>query len=284
MISLMSRTVKLAPALAALALTAVTLAGCTAVPPAAVQTSTTPTPSAAAAESTPMPTPTEPETCAGMSEVVSTTGGLYWERQGTLRDLGVREFARGEVAVDADGIPVTYTVEPGDVEAVVAERLCAYPNLSSMNHRRDIHPGQVLWLTPDPDSPWIPYYNPDDAPEGFQQIPYQQAIERAGAAVDAGDVDTARAIWNNTLKGMFTNQETIAAVQRVVDSGDLDALRQVSPDAIATWWSSASTTDAARRGTAAYPMSAPGARMGACPSLLRCRRSSSSSTSGSSAT
>ena len=36
-----------------------------------------------------------------------------------------------------------------------------------------------------------------------------------------------RAIWNGTLKGMFTNQETIDVVQEVVDSGDLDALRQL---------------------------------------------------------
>lgn len=230
MISVMCRTAQLAPALAALALAAVALAGCTAAAPAADQASTAPAPTAAAesvAEAAQTPESGEPDTCTGMSEVVSTTGGLYWERRGTLRDLGAREFARGEVTVDEDGIPVMYTVEPGDVEAVVAERLCAYPSLSSMNHRRDIHPGQVLWLTPDPDTPWIPYYNPDDAPEGFQQIPYQQAIERAGAAVDAGDVDTVRAIWNNTLKGMFTDQETIAAVQKAVDSGDLDALRQL---------------------------------------------------------
>jgi hypothetical protein len=178
-------------------------------------------------EPTPTPESPEPKTCSSMSEVVSRTGGLYWERQGTLQDLGEREFARGKVTVDDAGTPVTYTVEPGDVEAVVAERLCAYPTLGSMNHRRDIHPGQLLWLTPNPDIPWVPYYNPHDAPAGFQQIPYQQAIESAGAAVDAGDVDTVRAIWNDTLKGMFTNQETIDAVQKVVDSGDLDALRQL---------------------------------------------------------
>jgi hypothetical protein len=178
-------------------------------------------------EATPTPEPTETEACARMSEVYGVGGGLYWARQGTLKDLGAREFARGEVTVDENGIPVTYTVEPGDVEAVVAERLCAYPNLAAMNHRRDIHPGQVLWLTPDPGLPWVPYYNPLDAPAGFQQIPYQQAIESAGAAVDAGDVDTVRTIWNDTLKGMFTNQETVDAVQKAVDSGDLDALRQL---------------------------------------------------------
>ncbi|WP_314650296.1 hypothetical protein [uncultured Microbacterium sp.] len=226
----MSGTHKLVPALAVLALAMAALAGCTAPAPAVTQTPQASAPAAdagPAAETAPTPESPEPQTCAGMSQVIGDNAGLYWERQGTLQDLGAREFARGEVTVDDDGTPVTYTVEPGDVEAVVAERLCAYPSLGSMNHRRDIHPGQVLWLTPDPDIPWIPYYNPWDAPAGFLQIPYQQAIESAGAAVDAGDVDTVRAIWNDTLKGMFTNPETIDAVQKVVDSGDIDALRQL---------------------------------------------------------
>ncbi|MBN7794639.1 hypothetical protein [Microbacterium esteraromaticum] len=130
------------------------------------------------------------------------------------------------MAVDKDGTPVTYTVESGDVEAVVAERLCAWPTFASMNHGRDIHPGQVLWLTP-PKTPWVPYYAPDDTPEGIQQIPYQRAIESAGRAVDAGDVDAVRTIWNGTLKEMFSSQDTIAAIQKVVDAGDLDALRQL---------------------------------------------------------
>jgi hypothetical protein len=226
----MSYKARLSATLAALALTTTALTGCAAAAPEAVQTPNESSLTVTAKPGTGAPsTPdsTEPETCSVLSEVVSRTGGLYWEREGTLRDLGAREFAQGEVALDEEGTPVTYTVAPGDVEAVVAERLCAYPTLGSMNHRRDIHPGQVLWLTPDPDIPWVPYYNPDDAPAGFQQIPYQQAIESAGAAVDAGDVDAVRAIWNDTLKGMFVNQDTIEAVQRVVDSGDLDALRQI---------------------------------------------------------
>ena len=226
--SAMSRIAKFAPTFAVLALAATVLVGCTATAPAAVQTPNASPPSAVTMPVTEVsPDSTEAETCFGLSEVYGHGDGLYWERRGALRDLGAREFARGEVTVDEDGAPVTYTVEPGDVESVVAERLCAYPNLGSMHHRRDTHPGQVLWLTPDPDSPWVPYYNPHDAPAGFLQIPYQQAIESAGAAVDAGDVDTVRAIWNDTLKGMFTDQATIDAVQKVVDSGDLDALRQL---------------------------------------------------------
>lgn len=225
-------TAKLCSAIAALGLAALVLVGCMAAtaPDATEQPPKASAPTALAEPATEAPPTTEPterETCSGMSEVYSYTGGLYWERQGTLRDLGAREFARGKVTVDEEGTPVTYTVEPGDVEAVIAERLCAYPNLGSMNHVRTIQPGQVLWLTPNPDTPWVPYYNPDDAPAGFTQIPYQRAIESAGRAVDAGDVDTVRAIWNDTLRPMFTNQGTIDAVQKVVDSGDLDALRQL---------------------------------------------------------
>ena len=212
------------PVIAVLALTATVLAGCTAGAPAA---SAPPAAAESATPATPAPQSTESDTCTRMSEISNPTGGLFLQRRGTLRDLGAREFARGEVTLDGDGTPVTYTVEPGDVETVIAERLCAYPDLGSMNHVRTIQPGQVLWLTPNPDTPWVPYYNPIDAPAGFQQIPYQEAIESAGRAVDAGDVATVQAIWNDTLKGMFTNQGTIDAVQKVVDSGDLDELRQL---------------------------------------------------------
>lgn len=228
-------TARLSAALTALGLAVLVLAGCAAPagPRAAVTSepvvSAAPTVSAApSAAPTPeaTPEPSESETCPGMSEV-SSVGGLYWERQGTLRDMGAREFARGEVTTDAGGTPVAYTVAPGDVEAVIAERLCAYPNLASMNHVRTIRPGQVLWLTPDPKTPWLPYYSPYDAPAGFKQIPYQQAIEAAGRAVDAGDVAAVRRIWDDTLRAMFTDRDTVAAVQKVVDSGDLDALRQL---------------------------------------------------------
>ncbi|UJP11589.1 hypothetical protein L2X99_08970 [Microbacterium sp. KUDC0406] len=222
-------TAKLSSIIASLGLAALALAGCTAA--TAPQAAGTPNSSATAVaqpvtETAPSASP-EAERCSGMSQVYGDGGGLYLERGGTLKDLGAREFARGKVTLDAEGVPATYTVEAGDVMAVVAERLCAYPTLDSMNHRRDIHPGQVLWLTPDPNLPWIPYYNPDDAPAGFKQIPYQQAIEAAGRAVDAGDVATVRKIWNETLRPMFTNQETITAVQKVVDSGDPDGLRQL---------------------------------------------------------
>lgn len=229
----MPHKVTIAQTFAALALATMTLTGCTAtaVPEAAEQT---PHASPAAAATPIDPTaeakPTsesEPANCPRMSEVVSYSNGLYWERQGTLRDLGARPFAEGEVTIDEDGVPVTYTVAPGDVEAVIAERLCAYPNLGWLNHVRAVYPDQVLWLTPNPDTPSLDMYSPPDAEAGFQQIPYQDAMSAARQAVDAGDIDTVRAIWNDTLSGMFTDQDTINAIQQVIDSGDPDALRQL---------------------------------------------------------
>jgi len=228
----MSRTTKRSTALAALALATMALAGCTAT---AASGATAPTPGASSAaaavdsDATPTPTPesAEPETCSRVSDVVSDTDDWHWEREQPLKDLGAREFAQGKVTFDENGTPATYTVEPGDVEAVIAERLCAYPNLGSLNHVRDIYPGQVLWLSPDPDTPWINFHGPRHADAGFPQIRYQEAITAAGAAVDAGDIDTVREIWNDTLSGMFTDQDLIDAIQQVVDAGDPDGLRQL---------------------------------------------------------
>jgi hypothetical protein len=124
---------------------------------------------------------------------------------------------------------VTYTVAPGDVEAVIGERLCIQNGglLGILNHVRTIQPGQVLWLVPDPDVFWVPYYNPDDAPAGFPQIPYQQAIEAMGASADAGDVDAMCSIWEDTLSGMFTSQNDIDAISQALASGNPDVLRQM---------------------------------------------------------
>lgn len=95
-----------------------------------------------------------------------------------------------------------------------------------LNHVRAISPGQVLWLSPDPDLPSLDLFGPADAPAGFQQ-PYEDAMSAARQAVDAGDIETVRAIWNNTIRGMLINQELIDAIQEVVDSGDPGGLRQL---------------------------------------------------------
>lgn len=232
----MIRSAARARGLAGVALAVLLLSGCGVMSEAV--TTSSPSPSRSATRETEATTQSETETsvapepttthrCARMSEVVSYTDDWRWERRQPLVDLGAREFARGEVILDGDGHVVTYTVAPGDVEAVIAERLCAYPSLASLNHVRDLFPGQVLWLTPDPDSPWVPYFSPLDAEAGFAQIPYQNAMTAAGLAVDAGDIDGVRAIWNNTLAGMFTDPETIQVIQKVVDAGDPDALRQL---------------------------------------------------------
>lgn len=91
-----------------LVLTAAAVVGCTATAPTAVQEPKAPssTPAAEpASEATPTRGPTDAETCSGLSEVYGDGGGLYWERRGTLRDLGAREFARGTVTVVRKACP-----------------------------------------------------------------------------------------------------------------------------------------------------------------------------------
>ena len=148
---------------------------------------------------------------------------------GLLEDQGEREYARGVVGFNENGKITSYTVAPGDALGAIGERLCIKngPALSELNHTRTIHPDQVLRLTADPNLLFIPYYNPWDAPAGFEQIPYQEAIEAMGRAADAGDVDTMRAIWADTLSGMFTDPADIKAIQQALDAGDLDVLTEM---------------------------------------------------------
>lgn len=147
---------------------------------------------------------------------------------GVVEDQGEREFARGTADVMEDG-KITYTVAPGDVDAVIGERFCIKNGgtISALNHTRTIHPDQVLRLYANPHIRFIDYYIPHDAPEGFLQIPYQNAIEAMGAAADADDIEAMRAIWADTLAGMFTDPAETAAIERALDAGDIDVLQQM---------------------------------------------------------
>lgn len=238
-------TAKLSSTIATLGLTALALAGCTTTTaPMAADPSQNPPASQA-------PSTTEPEVNsdrpsgyvevghgtsvpAGSPEGCDTPAyihitGMSAEVTGKIVDQGPRDFAAGTVGLDDKGNIVSYTVAPGDVATVVGERLCIYNGimLDTLNHTRDIHPDQVLRLNPDPVVTWVPYYNPNEAGEGFQQIPYQQAIEAMGRAADAGNVDAMRGIWNDTLKAMFTDPAVIAQIQNALDSGDPTVLRQM---------------------------------------------------------
>lgn len=92
---------------------AAALVGCTAPGPGEVQQSETSVPTATTepeAAAPPTPEASEQEECTGLSEVYSSAGSLYLKRRGALRDLGAREFARGEVTLGEDGRPLTYAV------------------------------------------------------------------------------------------------------------------------------------------------------------------------------
>ncbi|GAA5150634.1 hypothetical protein GCM10025768_15920 [Microbacterium pseudoresistens] len=235
----------LSSALAVLGVVALALAGCTATTvPMADDLSPTPSASQGASASEPEVETGLPEgyvdvghgtyvpadeTAGCESPAYIHIGGMSAEVTGEIVDQGARDFASGTVGLDDEGAIVSYTVAPGDVPTVIGDRLCIYNGimLATLNHTRDIHPDQVLRLDPDPTIAWVPYYNPNEAGEGFQQIPYQEAIEGMGRAADAGDVDTMRGIWNDSLKVMFTNPAVIDQIQKALDSGDLTVLGQM---------------------------------------------------------
>lgn len=148
---------------------------------------------------------------------------------GELLDRGAREFAAGSAGLDAEGAIVTYTVAAGDALDAIAERFCIANALTiaQLNHTRTIHPGEVLLLHPDGSIPWIPYFAPDDAPAGYQQIPYQDAVEAMSTAAQAGDVDAMRVIFQNDLSGLFPNPADADLIANALDVGDLRILRQM---------------------------------------------------------
>lgn len=240
-------TATLSSTLAALGLAALALAGCTSTAAPQVADPSQKPPASQAQK----PSVAEPEAETGLPEgyvdvghgtyvpaggpgdckssAYIHIGGMSAEITGEIVDQGARDFASGAVGLDDEGNIVSYVVAPGDVSSVVGERLCIYNGmaLSTLNHTREIHPDQVLRLDPDPAVPWVPYYNPDEAEAGFQQIPYQEAIEAMGRAADAGNVDSMRGIWNDKLKAMFTNPAVIDQIQKALESGDLTVLSQM---------------------------------------------------------
>lgn len=156
-------------------------------------------------------------------------GGMSARLSGDLVDQGIRDLAAGTAGLDDEGRVATYTVAPGDALYAIGDRFCiANPlTIAMLNHTRTIQPGEVLLLHPDKSVPWIPYFNPDDAPAGYQQIPYQLAIEAMSTAAHADDLEAMRAIFADELAALFPNPADADIIARALDAGDLDALRQM---------------------------------------------------------
>lgn len=213
--------------LSALVLAAVTLVGCTADPASSTAVAS-PEPTQAVSSPSPAPSETEGVTCPHFLAKINFVN-MTAKIDGKLVDTGPREFATGTVNLDDDGTIVSYTVAPGDSPVAIGDRLCIdyAAGLPQLNHVRTIQPDQVLRLSLDPDVLWVPYFSPYDAPAGFQQGPYQQAIEEMAAAGDVDDVETMRAIWNDKLKSMFTDPEVIDQLQQALDAGDPRVLNQM---------------------------------------------------------
>jgi hypothetical protein len=148
---------------------------------------------------------------------------------GDLTDRGEREFAAGTVNLDDEGRIKTYTVAPGDALFAIGDRFCIANALTiaTLNHTRTIQPGEVLLLHPDSSIPWVPYYNPVTAPAGYQQIPYQLAVEAMSAAAHAGDLERMRRIFANELSGLFPDPAEAEVIAKALDAGDLEVLRQM---------------------------------------------------------
>ena len=156
-------------------------------------------------------------------------GGASAGLSGDLVDRGEREFAAGAVGLDDGGRIKTYTVAAGDALFAIGDRFCIANalNIATLNHTRTIQPGEVLLLHPDSSIPWVPYYNPLTVPAGYQQIPYQLAVEAMSAAAHAGDLGRMRAIFENELSDLFPDPEEAEVIAGALDVGDLDVLRQM---------------------------------------------------------
>lgn len=173
------------------------------------------------------PTPTlDPDSCDATGWTVA---GMDQRVVREVRDRGARSLAAGTVGRDVEGRIVTYTVAEGDAPDAIGQRLCIRNALSlaTLNHTSTIHPRQVLRIFRDPALPEVLYHAPQDAPGGFEQIPYQRTLEAMGAAADAGDVATVRRMWNDTLSGMFLDEELVARIQKEVDAGHPEVLQQL---------------------------------------------------------
>lgn len=156
-------------------------------------------------------------------------GGMSASLSGDLVDRGARELAAGTAGLDDGGRVVTYTVAPGDALYAIGDRFCiADPlTIATLNHTRTIQPGEVLLLHPDSSIPWVPYFNPVDAPAGYQQIPYQLAVEAMSAAALVGDLHAMRAIFADELSSLFPNPADADVIAHALEVGDLDVLRQM---------------------------------------------------------
>lgn len=197
-------------------------------PSAPTSTSPAAPPTIEAAPPTPATAEVDPlDGCEQPAEI--TMGRMSAQVTGVVEDRGARPYAEGTVGTDENGVITTYTVADGDGFIMIGERLCIEnPRaLDMFNHSRDIYPGQVLRLSQDPGVPNVPFLDPPDAPEGFQQIPYQQAIVEMRKAANAGDVDEMRRIWAHTLAPMFPVQADVDLISAFLDTGDITVLRQM---------------------------------------------------------
>lgn len=150
-------------ALAAAALTVVSLAACSATPEPTPMATSSPEPTAQAS-------PSAGDDTIGLWEGLTSHCGTVGQLMqvdpsvdpqvngyapADLRDSGTREAASGDVEIRSDGSPYIYTVADGDQMIPIARRFCA-PDpdyVAWLNGADDadgvsLRPGDRLWLVP----------------------------------------------------------------------------------------------------------------------------------------
>ncbi|MFS0853417.1 hypothetical protein [Microbacterium sp. 179-I 3D4 NHS] len=149
---------------------------------------------------------------------------------GDLVEMGPSDLARGAVITDDAGAILAYEVAPGDSLIAIGERFCVdYVTVDLYNHVRVgmIHPGDVLYLRPDPSLPWVDPYMPFDVQPGEHTGPYYDAIDAMKKAVAARDLAAARSVWASL--GPDVHPDARTRVDQALSASDWSLLRQMFP-------------------------------------------------------
>lgn len=90
-----------------------------------------------------------------------------------------------------------------------------------------IHPGDVLYLRPDPTIPWISPHAPQNTPPGISTISYYDAVAEFSDAVAANDLDAARTVWERLSPDIHPAAQTVIA--QALNENNWTLLRQMFP-------------------------------------------------------
>lgn len=148
---------------------------------------------------------------------------------GRLVEMGATELASGQTILDEEGAIIAYEVAPGDSLIMIGERFCIdYLTVGMYNHvKGSIHPGNVLFLRPDPALPWISPYAPHAAEPGSSTIPYYNTIDEFARVIAAQDAAGAHSVWERLAPDIAPDATPL--IERALEESDWSLLRQLFP-------------------------------------------------------